>query len=73
MESEVTQEEERPAPTGRGRGWASLSPEKRREIASRAGKEAHRLNRAHKWTPEQAQEASRLGVEARRRKREQGE
>ena len=68
---DVTQEDEKPATTGRGRGWASLSPERRREIASKAGKEAHRLGHAHKWTPEQAREASRRGLEARWRKKEE--
>ena len=65
------QEDEQPANTGRGRGWASLSPERRKEIASKAGKEAHRLGHAHKWTPEQAREASKRGLEARWRKKEE--
>ena len=44
---------------GRGRGFASMSPEKKREIASKGGKSAQALGTAHKWTSEEAQQASR--------------
>jgi len=37
------------AQKGRGRGFASMSPEKKREIASKGGKAAHSLGTAHKW------------------------
>ena len=47
----ITQEEEQPATTGRGRGWASLSPERRREIASKAGKAAWQYGTPHRFTP----------------------
>ena len=46
---------------GRGRGFASMSPEKKREIASKGGKSAHSLGTAHKWTSEEAQAAGRKG------------
>ena len=46
---------------GRGRGFASMSPEKKREIASKGGKAAHALGTAHKWTSEEAQAAGRKG------------
>jgi len=53
-------------------GFASMSPERRREIASTGGKRAHELGTAHKWTSEQAQEAGRRGgsISQRRRKHE---
>lgn len=41
-----------------------ISPERRREIASLGGKEAHRRGKAHKWTSEEAQEAGRKGGKA---------
>jgi general stress protein YciG len=40
--------------TGRGRGFASMNPEKKREIASKGGKAAHLQGTAHKWTSEEA-------------------
>ena len=43
------------------RGFGSMSPEKKREIASKGGKAAHRLGVAHKWTSEEAQIAGRKG------------
>lgn len=35
---------------GRGRGFASMGPEKKREIASKGGKAAQESGRANKWT-----------------------
>ena len=43
------------------RGFASMSPEKQREIASKGGRSAHEKGRAHEWTPEEAREAGRRG------------
>jgi uncharacterized protein len=43
------------------RGFASMSPEKRREIARRGGKAAHEKGRAHEFTPEEARAAGRKG------------
>jgi general stress protein YciG len=43
------------------RGFASMSPEKRREIASKGGVAAHRKGTAHKWTSEEAKSAGRIG------------
>ena len=34
----------------KGRGFASLSPERKREIASKGGRQAHLNGTAHKWT-----------------------
>ena len=53
---------------GRGRGFASMSPEKKREIASKGGKAAHALGTAHKWTTEEAQAAGRKGGSISRRR-----
>jgi len=50
-------EEEKP----RGRGFASMTPEQKREIASKGGKQSHLLGKAHKWTSEEAQAAGHKG------------
>ena len=41
----------------RGRGFAAMTPEKLRAIASMGGKAAHLLETAHEWTPEEARAA----------------
>lgn len=43
------------------RGFALLSEERRREISSKGGKSAHEQGKAHKWTPEEASAAGKLG------------
>jgi general stress protein YciG len=43
------------------RGFASLTPERRKEIASRAGKRAHELGKAHKFTSDEARAAGQKG------------
>ena len=43
------------------RGFASLSPERRREIASKGGKAVHASGKGHQWTREEARAAGRLG------------
>ena len=43
------------------RGFASMSPEKQREIASKGGRAAHEKGTAHEWTPEEARSAGRKG------------
>jgi len=43
------------------RGFASMSPEKRREIASKGGRAAHAKGTAHEFTSEEAREAGRKG------------
>lgn len=50
-----------PPPLERKRGFAALSIEKRREIASKGGKAAHALGVAHEFTVEEAREAGRKG------------
>lgn len=43
------------------RGFASMSPEKQREIASKGGRAAHQKGTAHEWTSEEARHAGRKG------------
>lgn len=43
------------------RGFAVMSPELRKKIASKGGVAAHRKGVAHEWTPEEARVAGRKG------------
>jgi general stress protein YciG len=43
------------------RGFASMSPEKQREIASKGGRAAHQKGSAHEWTSDEARNAGRKG------------
>ena len=43
------------------RGFASMSPEKQREIASKGGRAAHQKGTAHEWTADEARSAGRKG------------
>jgi general stress protein YciG len=43
------------------RGFASMSREKQREIASKGGRAAHVKGTAHEWTSEEARKAGRKG------------
>jgi general stress protein YciG len=43
------------------RGFASLSKERRREIARMGGKAAHEQGTAHEWTSAEARTAGRKG------------
>lgn len=43
------------------RGFASMSPEKQREIASKGGRAAHAKGTAHEWTSDEARVAGRKG------------
>ncbi len=45
------------------RGFATMDPQKQREIASRGGKAAHAHGRAHEFTSEEARNAGRKGGE----------
>lgn len=46
------------------RGFASMDPDKQREIASKGGKAAHDKGTAHEFNSEEAREAGRKGGEA---------
>ena len=48
-----------PAPVRAKRGFAVLSPEKKREIASMGGKAAYEHGRAHRFTSEEARAAGK--------------
>ena len=43
------------------RGFASMDPEKQREIASKGGKEAHERGKAHEFDSEEARKAGQKG------------
>ncbi len=43
------------------RGFASMDPEKQREIASKGGKAAHEKGTAHEFDSNEAREAGRKG------------
>ena len=43
------------------RGFASMSAEKQREIASKGGRAAHEKGTAHEWTADEARTAGRKG------------
>jgi len=43
------------------RGFASMSPEKQREIASKGGRAAHAKGTAHEWSADEARSAGRKG------------
>ena len=43
------------------RGFASMSSEKQREIASKGGRAAHEKGTAHEWTADEARAAGRKG------------
>lgn len=45
------------------RGFASMDPERQREIASKGGREAHRKGTAHEWSRDEARTAGRKGGE----------
>jgi hypothetical protein len=46
------------------RGFAAMSPQKQREIASKGGQAAHKKGTAHKFTSEEARTAGRRGGKA---------
>ena len=51
---------------GGGRGFAGMSEEERRRIASKGGKAAHEAGTAHEFDSDSAREAGRKGGQARR-------
>ena len=48
-----------PTPDRRLRGFAAMSPEKKREIASMGGRAAHACGRAHQFSSEEARAAGK--------------
>lgn len=51
------------------RGFASMDPQRQREIASEGGRAAHEKGTAHEFTSEEAREAGRKGGMARSQNR----
>ena len=51
-------------PKKKRRGFAAMSPEKQKEIASKGGKSAHAKGTAHQFTPEEARSAGTKGGRA---------
>ena len=49
---------------GKGRGFASMDPQRQREIASEGGKAAHEKGTAHEFTSEEARLAGSKGGQA---------
>src|SRR5688500_17311989 len=43
------------------RGFASMSPDRQKEVASKGGRASHAKGSAHEWTPEEARSAGRKG------------
>ncbi|RYZ29163.1 MAG: general stress protein [Chitinophagaceae bacterium] len=43
------------------RGFAAMTPERQRMIASQGGRAAHQQGVAHQWSRQEAQEAGRKG------------
>lgn len=43
------------------RGFASMDPERRREIARQGGRSAHAKGVAHRWSVDEARQAGRKG------------
>ncbi len=46
------------------RGFAAMSPERQRAIASEGGRAAHRQGVAHEWSSDEARQAGRKGGQA---------
>jgi uncharacterized protein len=60
-EDDVTSEDAEAAkPPAKPRGFAAMSPEKRRELGSRGGRTAHARGVANTFTSETAREAGRI-------------
>ena len=45
-------------PVKKPRGFAAISPERQKEIASQGGRAAHAGGKAHQFTPEEARAAA---------------
>jgi uncharacterized protein len=52
----------------KNRGFASMSPERRREVAGRGGNAAQTKGTSHKFTSAEASAAGKLSGQARRKK-----
>ncbi|RYD55236.1 MAG: hypothetical protein EOP56_16965 [Sphingobacteriales bacterium] len=67
LDENNSQSENQERKSGKGtsnRGFASMSREKQREIASKGGRAAHQQGVAHEWSSDEARKAGRKGGEA---------
>ena len=55
------QEERQEQPQRSRRGFAAMSPERQREIASQGGRAAHEQGVAHEWNKDEARAAGKKG------------
>ena len=54
------------------RGFAAMSPERQRQIASQGGRAAHQQGVAHEWSAAEAREAGKKGGQASGKRRNGG-
>jgi general stress protein YciG len=59
--SDVNKQGSDPPVRSTGRGFASMDPERQREIASHGGRAAHERGTAHEFTTEEARQAGSKG------------
>ena len=64
MQSENENNEQKGKSRISNRGFASMTPEQQRQIASKGGQAAHKKGVAHEWTSEEARAAGRKGGQA---------
>src|SRR5262249_1892332 len=69
-EEVVTSVEEAPICSSPPRGFAAMTADRQREIASMGGKTAHERGRAHQFTAEEARQAGKKGGETVSRNRD---
>jgi general stress protein YciG len=63
------QENGKQEPQRARRGFAAMSPERQREIASQGGRAAHQQGVAHQWSANEAREAGKKGGQVSGRRR----
>lgn len=56
-----TETAETTPPAKQRRGFAAMTPERQREIASKGGKASHEKGTGHEWNAQAAREAGRKG------------
>ena len=66
-----TEHTEHTEPPKARRGFAAMSPQKQREIASKGGRVAHEKGAAHEWNVDEARLAGRKGGTARHSRRKE--
>ncbi len=54
------------------RGFAAMSPDKQREIASQGGRAAHQQGVAHEWSADEARAAGKKGGQVSGKRRSAG-